>query len=106
MLLVGINVRRTEADVTHRLTVASLTVRDRRPARISKTRYERRVKPQRARACAKDSDEQTLLLPARQHRDLISIAPSVHLKTEKLAAVLQHPVKQWARSLKRCDFHD
>jgi hypothetical protein len=65
MVLVSINVRRTEADVTHQLTVVSLPVRDRGPARVSKTRYERRMKLQGVRACAKDSDEQTLLMPAR-----------------------------------------
>jgi hypothetical protein len=64
VLFVCINVRRTEADVTHQLTVVSLAVRDRGPARISKTRYERRMKLQGVRACAKDSDKQTLLMPA------------------------------------------
>ena len=51
------------------------------------------------------SHEQVLSLPARQHSHLIHVARFVHLKTEKLTAALQHPVKQGARRIERCDFH-
>jgi len=63
------------------------------------------VELKRLRALSKTSDEQLLALAARQHRDLIAAASTLHLKTQKLTAALQNPIEQQPRPLGGSDFH-